>query len=105
MLNPRRHGIRVFAYFVAELCILAAAFFAAYAFRQRSNAWWGQELQPLAEQIWMLPASLVIWGLLLWIVRTYEGFRSRNALMHAFVTAATCALGVLALFAAVTIFK
>jgi exopolysaccharide biosynthesis polyprenyl glycosylphosphotransferase len=103
MLNRRRRGLRVFAYFGAELLVVALSFFAAYEIRSRAG--FGLGLEPLGSYLWMVPASVAIWAAVLWIPNTYEGFRSRSALMHAATSAATCALGVLALFAVVTIFK
>jgi exopolysaccharide biosynthesis polyprenyl glycosylphosphotransferase len=103
MLNRRRRSLRVFAYFVAELVVVAAAFFAAYEIRRRIGV--GFNLDSLGVYLWLLPASIGIWAAFLWIPDTYEGFRSRSAAMHAASSAVTSALGVLALFALVTIFK
>ncbi len=105
MLNRRRHGIRVLVYFAAELLVVLLAGVAAYLLRQRTNAWWGQNLGPAAEYAWILPASVVIWGALFWIQNTYEGFRGRSLLMHVFTAATACSLGVVVLFAAVTLLK
>ena len=55
--------------------------------------------------VWILPVAVGLWSVLLWIPNTYEGFRSRSILMHGFTAATTCALGMLLLFAAVTVFK
>ncbi|MBI3854701.1 MAG: sugar transferase [Planctomycetes bacterium] len=103
MLNRRRRGLRVFAYFAAELLVVAASFVLAYEIRRRMS--WGPGLDPLGTYLWLLPASIAIWGAFLWIPNTYEGFRSRSAAMHAVASAATCALGIAALFAVVTLFK
>jgi len=103
MLNRRRRSLRVFAYFVAELLVVAAAFFAAYEIRRRIGV--GLKLDPLGVYLWLLPASIGIWAAFLWIPNTYEGFRSRSAAMHAASSAVTSSLGMLALFALVTIFK
>src|SRR6185503_7996838 len=62
-------------------------------------------LDALRAYLWMLPASIGIWAAFLWIPNTYEGFRSRSVLMHAATSAATSAMGVLALYALVTMFK
>jgi exopolysaccharide biosynthesis polyprenyl glycosylphosphotransferase len=105
MLNRRRHGIRVFAYFLAELIVVAAAFFAGYWARLRTSGLWDQAVEPIQAYLWLLPASVIVWSALLWIPNTYDGFRSRSAPMHGFTAGATCALGVLVLFAFVTIFK
>jgi len=105
MLDRRRHSNRVFAYFLAELVVVAGAFFAGYWVRQRMDAFWAMPVGPLATYGWLLPASLAIWAAFLWFPNTYEGFRSRSALMHAFTAAVTCVLGVLVLFAFVTLFK
>ena len=103
MLNRRRRSLRVFAYFVVELIVVALAFFAAYEVRRRLGI--GIQLDALRAYLWMLPASVAIWAAALWIPNTYEGFRSRSLLMHAAASAATSALGVLALYALVTMFK
>src|SRR5438105_13512475 len=105
MLNRRRHETRVFAYFLAELLVVAAAFFAAYALRLRTNDWWSHGLGPLREYLWLLPVSLAAWGVLLWALNTYLHFRSRSRLIHAAAVAATCILGVTALFALLAMFK
>ena len=103
MLNRRRRSLQVFAYFVVELVVVALAFFAAYEIRRRLGI--GIQLDALRAYLWMLPASVAIWAAFLWIPDTYEGFRSRSLLMHAAASAATSALGVLALYALVTMFK
>ena len=105
MLNRRRHETRVFGYFAAELLVVAAAFFAAYALRLRTNDWWEHGLGPLREYLWLLPASLAIWSVLLWALNSYGKFRSRSSIFHASSSAAACLLGVLALFALLAIFK
>jgi exopolysaccharide biosynthesis polyprenyl glycosylphosphotransferase len=105
MLNRRRHGTRVFAYFAAELLVVAGSNVAAYLIRQGTRSWWEQALGPAREYLWLLPASVVVWGASFWILNTYEGFRSRSVLMHAFTAAVSCILGMLVLFAIVTIFK
>jgi exopolysaccharide biosynthesis polyprenyl glycosylphosphotransferase len=105
MLNRRRHANRVFAYFLAELIVVAGAFFAGYAARRQMDAFWGMPVGPLATYLWILPASLVIWSAFLWFPNTYDGFRSRSVPMHLFTAGVTCALGVLLLFAAVALFK
>jgi exopolysaccharide biosynthesis polyprenyl glycosylphosphotransferase len=105
MLNRRRHGIRLVAYFAAELLVVVAAFFAAYEIRRRTPGLWTQSLGPLGDNLWVLLSSVGIWAALLWILNTYDGFRSRSALMHGFMAAITCALGLTILFAVVTVFK
>jgi exopolysaccharide biosynthesis polyprenyl glycosylphosphotransferase len=93
----------VFAYFASELVVVALAFFAAYELRRRTGI--GLKLDPIGTYLWLLPTSLGIWAAFLWIPNTYEGFRSRSIAMHAAASAATSAMGVLALYALVTIFK
>jgi exopolysaccharide biosynthesis polyprenyl glycosylphosphotransferase len=105
MLNRRRHETRVFAYFVAELLVVAGSFFAAYALRERTSELWGHHLGPLQEYLWLLPAAVALWSVFLWIPNTYDDFRSRSGLIHAATAGLTCVLGVLALFALVTILK
>jgi exopolysaccharide biosynthesis polyprenyl glycosylphosphotransferase len=105
MLNRRRHGIRVLAYFVAELLVVVVSFFAAFEFRRRTSAWWPQGMESLGDNLWILPVAVAVWAVLLWLTNTYDGFRSRSAMMHGFTAATTSALGMLLLFAAVTLFK
>ena len=105
MLTPRRHGLRVIGYFVAELGMVAAAFFTACWIRQRTGSWWSGELLVVNHVVWLLPVSLVVWGALFWIQNTYEAFRSRSAIMHAFTAAATSILGMMTLFAIVAVLK
>jgi exopolysaccharide biosynthesis polyprenyl glycosylphosphotransferase len=105
MLNRRVHGVRVFAYFVAELIGLAGAFFGGYYLRLKTAEVWGQPLDPLSSYLWLLPASLGIWVVLLWLSETYQGFRSRGLLTHVGIAAITSAISVLALFALLTILK
>jgi len=105
MLNRRRHGLRVAAYFVAELLVVLGSFLIAYELRRRTAGWWTQALGPLTDYLWILPTAAVLWSALLWIPNTYDGFRSRSALMHGFTAGVTCVLGMVLLFAVVTIFK
>ena len=105
MLNKRRHEMRVFAYFVAELLVIAAAFFVTHAIRLRTDAWWGQTVGPLREHLWLLPTSILVFGLLIWLFNTYEGFRSRSMLLQVFLAGATSIAGVLLLYALVAILK
>jgi exopolysaccharide biosynthesis polyprenyl glycosylphosphotransferase len=105
MLNRRRHRIRVAAYFVAELLVVAASGVLACLVRQRTAAWWSQSLGPLPQELWLLPVAVAVLGALFWIQNTYEGFRSRSLLLHGFFTAAAAVLGMLALFAIVAIVK
>jgi exopolysaccharide biosynthesis polyprenyl glycosylphosphotransferase len=105
MLNRRRHGLRVFAYFLAESLVVAGANVAAYAIRRTTDASWAQSLGPPREYLWLLPASVAAWGAISWILNTYEGFRGRSLQMHAFTAALTSVLGTLVLFAVVAIFK
>ena len=103
MQNRRRRGMRVFAYFTVELVVVALAFLAAYEIRRRLG--FAFQLEALGTYLWLLPASIAIWAAFLWIPDTYEGFRSRSVMRHAASSAATSAMGVLALYALVTIFK
>jgi exopolysaccharide biosynthesis polyprenyl glycosylphosphotransferase len=105
MLNRRRHGIRVFAYFAAELLILAGAFFAGFVVRDRTELLWGQPLEPLRSYLWLLAPTLGVWAVLLWVTNTYDGFRSRSIRMHGVRAALTSAGVVLVLFALLTILK
>ncbi len=105
MLNRRRYGIRVFAYFCAELGILTGAFFLGHYVRLRTDAAWGQALEPVGTYLWLLPATLGVWSVLLWLSDTYDGFRTRSLRMHAVIAALSSAVAVLALFALVTILK
>src|SRR5882672_10377033 len=105
MLNRRRHEVRVFSYFVAELGVVAAAFLAAHALRMRTDHWWGQTVGPLRDHLWLLPVSLVLWGILFWLFNTYEGFRSRSRPLQFLVAAATGFAGTLILFALLSILK
>jgi exopolysaccharide biosynthesis polyprenyl glycosylphosphotransferase len=105
MLSRRRHGIRVFGYFLLEVAVVAASFFVAYALRHRTSGWWTQSLEPLDSYLWLLPAAVAIWSAALWFPNTYDGFRSRSVPMHGFLAALSSVVSVLALFALVTIFK
>ncbi len=105
MLNRRRHATRVFAYFLAELVVVAACFFVGYWVRRRMDGFWHMPVDPVTTYLWLLPASLPIWSALLWFPNTYDGFRSRSVPIHVFTAGVTCALGVLVLFALVTLFK
>lgn len=105
MLNRRVHGFRVFAYFIVELAGLAGAFFIGYYLRLRTANFWGQPLDPLSSYLWLLPASMAIWVVLLWFSDTYQGFRTRGLLTHVAVAALTSAISVMALFALLTILK
>lgn len=105
MLNRRRHGIRVFAYFFAELLVLAGAFFGGYFLRAKTQAYFEQALDPLDTILWLLPTTLAIWTALLWLTNTYEGFRSRSIRMHGVRAALTSAASVLAMFALLAILK
>jgi exopolysaccharide biosynthesis polyprenyl glycosylphosphotransferase len=105
MLNRRRHGLRVFAYYFAELLILAGSFFAGYVLRDRTERFWGQPVDPLAAYLWLLPPTLAIWTGILWLTNTYEGFRSRSIRMHFVRSALTSVVTVLALFALLTMLK
>src|SRR6185295_4528909 len=99
MLSRRRHNVRMIGYFLTEVGVVAAAFFAGYWLRQRTSGFWGMEVVPLPDILWALPVTLAAWSALLWVPYSYEGFRSRSAAMHAFTAAVTSVLGVLALFA------
>ncbi len=103
MLTPRRQGVRIFAYFLAELAVVAVAFLAASWIRQRTAAWWGVEEFHPRQIFWLLPTSIVVWGAIFWIQNTYEEFRSRGGLMHAFTAAVASIAGAMTLFALVTI--
>ncbi len=105
MLSPRRHGIRVFAYFLAELGAVGVAFFAAYWIRSSMSAFWTHALPSMESSLWLLPVTLAVWSAFLWFPNSYEGFRTRSLPMHAFTAGVTCALSVVALFALVTILK
>src|SRR5579859_2090048 len=105
MLNRRRHLTRVFSYYLLELLVVAAAFFGAYWFRARTDAWWGLAVAPISAYLWLLPISVGIWAVLLWFPNTYDGFRSRSTGMHVILTGVTCVLGAVALFAVITILK
>src|SRR4051812_40620819 len=99
MQNRRRHGTRVAAYFMAEMVVVAGSFFAGWYLRAKTDAWWSIPIEPLRAYLWLLPMSLGIWGAILWILNTYEGFRSRSVFLHAFNAAVTSVLGLIALFA------
>jgi exopolysaccharide biosynthesis polyprenyl glycosylphosphotransferase len=105
MLNRRVHGVRVFSYFVAELAGLAGAFFLGFFVRMKTDSFWGQPLEPLDTYLWLLPFFLGIWSVLLWLSDTYEGFRSRSALMHAAIAAVSSIASVLLVYALLTILK
>jgi len=106
MLNRRRHGNRLLAYSLAEMGVLAGAFFAAYAVRLRTTSFWGgRVLDPLPAYLWLLPASLAIWSVFHWVSNTYTGFRSRSLLMHGVFAGAASATGTLLLFALVAILR
>jgi exopolysaccharide biosynthesis polyprenyl glycosylphosphotransferase len=105
VLTPRRHGVRVLAYFLAELAIVALSFLAAGWVRQRTAGWWGTEVFEAHQVLWLLPVSLVVWGAVFWIQNTYEEFRSRGALMHGFTAAVASLAGMMTLFAIVTILR
>jgi len=105
MLNRRRHMTRVFIYYFLELLVVGGAFFAGYWLRLKTDPWFGLPVAPVGVYLWLLPVSVVVWALLLWFPNTYDGFRSRSGLMHVVLSGMTCALGVVALFAVVTIFK
>jgi exopolysaccharide biosynthesis polyprenyl glycosylphosphotransferase len=106
MLNRRRHGIRVFGYFVAELLVLTGAFFAGYYLRRLPCfATWEQSVDSLSAYLWLLPATLGIWSVLLWFSNTYDGFRTRSLRMHGAIAAVTSVIAVLAVFALLTILK
>jgi exopolysaccharide biosynthesis polyprenyl glycosylphosphotransferase len=105
MLTPRRHGIRVFAYHLAEMVVLVGAFFLSYDLRRRTGAYWVMDIEPLPTVLWLLPAMLAIWAPLLWIFRSYEQFRGRSAWMHGALALGTSVSGVIILFALVAILK
>ena len=105
MLNRRRHGIRVFGYFLLELVVVASSFFIAHYLRSATSQTWGKNVGPLSGYLWLLPVSVMTWGALFWLQNTYEGFRGRSSLMHGATAALTCVLGSLVLFAFVTILK
>src|SRR5947209_13314625 len=105
MLNRRRHGVRVFAYFVIEVLVLSGAFFATWWFRKKTDAFWGMELGAVRHYLWLWPAALVIWTALLWGFNTYLAFRTRTLIFHGFSVGTVSALGTLGLFALVTLVK
>src|SRR5574341_1119757 len=82
MLNRRRHGNRIFAYYLVELTVLAGAFFVAYWARQQTSPVWGLDLGPLGLYLWLLPLWLSVWSALGWGLNTYLAFRSRSLLWH-----------------------
>lgn len=103
MLTPRRQGVRIFAYFLAELAVVAVSFLAASWIRQRTAAWWGAEDFQPHQVLWLLPTSVVVWGAIFWIQNTYEEFRSRGGLMHGFTAAVASIAAMMTLFAIVSI--
>ncbi len=105
MLNRHRHGVRIFAYYLSELVVLSGAFFAAYWLRQKTSDLWGPSLGELDAYVWLWPISLVVWSGLLWGFNAYLAFRTRTLLRHGFTLGVVCALGVLALYALLTILK
>jgi exopolysaccharide biosynthesis polyprenyl glycosylphosphotransferase len=105
MMNRRRHAVRVVAFFLLELLVVAGAFFVGYWLRKRTDDFWGMPAGSLEVYLGLLPPMLLIWATFLWFPNTYDGFRSRSVLMHAFTAAVTCALGILVLFGYVTITK
>src|SRR6185503_5348380 len=105
MLSRRRHGIRVFGYFLLEVAVVGGSFFVGYAARLRTSGWWEQHLDPLGSYLWLLFPTVLAWAAFLWVPSTYDGFRTRSIAMHAFTAAVSSALSVLALFALLTIFK
>jgi len=105
MLYRRRHGVRIFAYYLGELAVLSLLFFVTYWLRQRTSALWGMELSPLLKYLWLWPVSLAVWSAFLWGFNAYRGFRSRTISAHGFGAGVVSALGVLALFAILTILK
>ncbi len=106
MLNRRQHGLRVLAFFGVELLVLTGAFFGAYALRRATDGWWsGYSIGPLKDYLWLWPATLAIWSLLLWIFNGYVGFRSRGPLNHGVQTGLVSLSGTLGLFALLTIVK
>jgi exopolysaccharide biosynthesis polyprenyl glycosylphosphotransferase len=105
MLSRRRHGIRVFAYFLVELLVLSGAFFATYWLRKKTDLLWGLELGTLSQYLWIWPAMLLVWSTLLWGFNTYQAFRTRSLIVHGFTVGTVCMLGTLALFSLITVVK
>jgi exopolysaccharide biosynthesis polyprenyl glycosylphosphotransferase len=105
MLNRRRHEIRVFAYFLAEISAVLGSFLVAYSVRRGTSSLWGESVEPLRSYLWLLPVMAAVWSGLLWGLNTYEGFRSRSILRQGFLAAVTSALGMLVLFALVAVTK
>jgi exopolysaccharide biosynthesis polyprenyl glycosylphosphotransferase len=105
MLSRRRHNARLVGYFLTEVVIVAAAFFAGYWIRQKTSGFWRMDVVPVATILWLLPTTVVLWAALLWVPYSYVGFRSRSGWMHAFTAAVTSTIGVLVLFAVVALVK
>lgn len=103
MLHRHRHGLRILIFSTLELGVLTAAFFLTYWIRQATDAWWLQPLGGLEKVLWIWPVALTLWSALLWSFNTYQGFRSRPLIQHGFLLGVVSVLGMLGLFALVTI--
>jgi exopolysaccharide biosynthesis polyprenyl glycosylphosphotransferase len=97
--------VRVFAYSIAELAVLVGAFFLSYEVRRRTASHWTMPIEPLRTSLWLLPTMLAVWTPVLWLMRTYEEFRSRSAWTHGLMAAGASVVGVITLFALVTMLK
>ena len=87
MLSRRRHGTRVLAYFLAELAVVAACFPVGYWIRLKTDPLWGMPVDPIGAYVWLWPLTILVWSAFLWFPYSYDGFRSRSALMHAYTAA------------------
>ncbi len=105
MVNRHRHVWRILLYHGVELLGLSGAFFAAYFGRQWTSVLWGVELRPLETYLWLWPITAAIWSGLLWGFNTYHAFRVRSLIYHGFALGGVSALGVVALFALLTVLK
>jgi exopolysaccharide biosynthesis polyprenyl glycosylphosphotransferase len=105
MLSRRRHGTRVLAYFLAELAVVAACFPVGYWIRLKTDPLWGMPVDPIGAYVWLWPLTILVWSAFLWFPYSYDGFRSRSALMHAYTAALSSGLSVLVLFALLTLLK
>jgi len=105
MLSRRRHGIRVLAYFLAELAVVAASFPVGYWVRMKTSPLWGMPVETIAPYLWLWPLTVLVWSVFLWVPTSYDGFRNRSVLYHGYAAAVSSGLSVISLFALVTLFK